>query len=108
MKYLVAQKADFKFPVLFPDMLTHSSVAAGLVAEDKCRITSAGFFTLIRKVVITHGLSASLKLSPSPGDADLIRDWLEFGDSFSIMSQAAALDPSNPSDPSDSAPSASL
>lgn len=101
MKYLIAQKPsppgtsfpDLLFPILFPDMITHSSIAAGL-KEERATVRSAGFFSIeptragIR--IAVHDHSSSLNLSPHPDDATLIRDWLRYGDTFSLTSQLLA------------------
>lgn len=75
MKYIVAQLGNLKFPVLFPDALTHSSVASGLHnLSQNSRVVSAGFYSVHKTgKVATFGKSESLgNLAPQPIDAQLI------------------------------------
>ena len=79
MKYVVFETNGFTFPIIFPDIITHSQVQA-VIREDTnelARAVSAGFFSVSRTVssviVDCFGNSESLELEPNqPRDSKLI------------------------------------
>lgn len=87
MKYVMLETRDgAKYPILFPDALTHSimAMAAGAAIEaclkSKVKPVSAGFISLGTEVS-THGHSESLNMGPQPSDAARV----VIGDSITHM-----------------------
>lgn len=79
MKYIIFKGAHFTFPVLFPDIVTHSQIIC-MVSEGKGEVVTpetAGFVHMDEKGVACTGQSESLKLGISPvRDAILIASML--------------------------------
>jgi hypothetical protein len=71
MKYVIIEQSDCEVPVLFPDLVDHSTFS-------NLNPISAGFVTLLtdQGFVYVHGESVSLKLKSRIEDADLIKRML--------------------------------
>jgi hypothetical protein len=96
MKYLIIQIQDFRFPVPFPDLLSHADLAAGYKSKPHCKIVSAGFFssenTEDGPVATTYGHSDSLNLGRKPEDAKLLTAMLQGGDTALAIAQAEVIE----------------
>lgn len=72
MKYIILAENpythDLETPVLFPEWITHKSVAEKFTVP----VVSAGFVKITPEGVVCHGESDSLRLKPRSVDAELI------------------------------------
>jgi hypothetical protein len=98
MKYVMIQIADLRFPILFPDMLTHSDVAKAYIGGEDRRhspgkVVSAGFYDPVTHE--TSGRSESLDLGPHPDDSALMQSWMALGDAMLIFINATLKVPEN-------------
>ena len=82
MKYVILEKDGLELPIIFPDIIDHSTfahiprskpISAGFleVYGDDCELEGA---TICEKAikVYAHGMSVSLKLSNRPEDSDIL------------------------------------
>lgn len=73
MKYITVRLGLFRFPIIFPDSVTHRTVAANF------NVVSAGFVSIDEagEPVAVYGKSTSLgKLQPIEGDLELIQTFM--------------------------------
>lgn len=80
MKYIIFEN---RYPVIFPEFLTHAYVA-GLCARGGIgKPTSAGFIRMSREMnpmntkLFPYGSSLSLNLTSEPGDSGIINNALD-------------------------------
>jgi hypothetical protein len=82
MKYIVVQLGNFEFPIIFPDMLTHSDVAG------RQKVRSAGFcFPGQTGHWHVAGKSDSLNLMPRRYDDELLTAFMTGGDALLLATQ---------------------
>lgn len=82
MKYVTLRRGEYRYPVVFPDMIEHSQF-------EGADVVSAGFFAVGHDESVTvYGNSKSLKgLGPKPGDDDLLRTFLDGAESMLVLVQ---------------------
>lgn len=85
MKYIIFEqiKTGLKMPVIFPDHITHSSIAI-----EGTQPVSAGFCQLeVKNIIgILPQISVSLNLGPHPGDCELLISLLRNEGMYAFMS----------------------
>lgn len=96
MKYIIIEyQGLLPMPILFPDMLTHSEVAAGFPHPSKIR--SAGFVSYQEhaREFVCLGRSESLNIESKPDhDSELFNSW--FGGGESYLNVIAAIQSNDP------------